>query len=142
MDTTDPQPDPTTRILWVPSLADPTNPTPAELAAGSELHLLPPDQRDTITGRMVEVDLATFLGTTRRPRRLPRWLRDLVWVLPTAGMGEEFRGWRHPLWRGSDDWPGDDEDRYWRRTIVVRIPGRRYMVVTVPIRRRYRREGS
>lgn len=63
-----------------------------------------------------------------------RW----VWTYRTEDMSEEFRGWRHPLWRGSDDWPGDDEDRYWRRTIVVRIPGRRYLVAAVPIKRKHK----
>lgn len=62
-----------------------------------------------------------------------RW----VWTYRTEDMSEEFTGWRHPLWRGSDDWPGDDEDRFWRRTIVARIPGWRYLVIAVPIRRKH-----
>lgn len=64
-------------------------------------------------------------------------LRNLVWIYHTRSMTEEYQGWRHPLWRGSDDWPGDDTGRYWRRTVVIRIPAHRYLIVAVPFRRRH-----
>lgn len=65
-------------------------------------------------------------------------MTDLVWICNCDCMTEEYQGWRKPLWRGSDDWPGDSTDTYWRRTIVLRIPGRRYLVVAIPIRRKHK----
>jgi hypothetical protein len=64
------------------------------------------------------------------------WFRDLAWIYNCDQLQPELQGWRRPIWRGSDDWPGDDT--YWRRTVVLRIPGRRYLVVAVPIRRKHK----
>jgi len=76
--------------------------------------------------------LALWFCTNR-----PAWARNLTWIYHCDRLQPELTGWRHPIWRGSDDWPGDDTDTYWRRTIVIRIPGQRYLVVAVPIRRKH-----
>lgn len=65
-------------------------------------------------------------------------LKNLVWIYHARTMTEEYQGWSRPIWRGSDDWPGDDTDTYYRRTLVFRIPGKRYLIIAVPIRRRHR----
>lgn len=77
--------------------------------------------------------LLLFAFLTNRPA----WARDLAWIYHCDGLQPELSGWKRPLWRGSDDWPGDDTDTYWRRTIVLRIPARRYLVVAIPIRRKH-----
>lgn len=60
----------------------------------------------------------------------------LVWTYPVEAMTKAYRGWRRPVWFGSDEWPGKP-DTHWRMTVVFRIPGR-YAVVVVPVRLRLR----
>lgn len=69
----------------------------------------------------------------------------IFWTYRCSDLQPDLAGWRHPLWLGSDDWPGEDIENdsgtYWRRTIVTRIPGRRYLVTAIPIRLRHK-EGN
>lgn len=62
--------------------------------------------------------------------RLPR-----VWTYPAGAMTRGWQGWRHPVWIGSDEWPGSP-DTHWRPTLVLRVPGRRYLVIVLPFRLR------
>lgn len=63
---------------------------------------------------------------------------ELFWLLPCNPLQPELHGWRRPLWLGSDNWPGDDSGTYWRTTLVIRIPGRQYLIIAIPIRRRHK----
>ena len=59
----------------------------------------------------------------------------LVWIYKCEQLQPALTGWRRPVWLGSDEWAGGDvETTKWRRTIAVRLPGRRYLIVAIPIR--------
>lgn len=64
-------------------------------------------------------------------------MRPLAWTYRCEALQPELAGWRHPVWRGSDDWPGTKDGRYWRSTIAIRIPSRRYLIIAIPIRRKH-----
>jgi hypothetical protein len=110
-----------------------------ELAA----HGIPPQLAiDLAPLRMSLSAMASIANPVRRQRR-PAWLRDLAWTIPCHRLQPEYAGWKRPIWRGTDDWPADTidllaaADTYWRRTIVIRVPGRRYLVIAIPIRRKH-----
>jgi len=121
-------------------------------AAGGDLerafqfaaHGIPPQLAiDLAPTGMSLSDMASIAHPVRPKRRLA-WLRDLVWTIPCSRLQPEYAGWRHLIWMGTDDWPSTTidllaaTDTYWRRTIVLRIPGRQYLIIAIPIRRKHK----
>lgn len=59
-----------------------------------------------------------------------------IWTYDVERLQDEYQGWRKPVWVGATGWVNDDDELHYLPTLVVRVPGKKYVVIALPIKKR------